>query len=192
MNDISALRSEFYNNQINNSQYQLFMLLAAEYNQSIIREGNLTVNDYIANGIETTSFEEKQDSVGDYQVNFHTGIDIIGGDLKSPFFLISIGGKFQGSNDKIFSITGTDLRMRIKHGDAYSVKQTGSLFSPGDVIMPFPQNNNFDKASTGPHFHIDISDGTNFVSPYTLLKSNKIFKQTHNGGKTWKDVNVSF
>ena len=126
-----------------------FFSLSFDYNDALIREANLNISDYIDNGIVTTAFAEEQNSVGNYQVNLHTGIDIVGGDLKSPFFMNAVGGNDVKSNEKISSINGTDLKMKVSHGDAGSVSKTGDYFKPGDKIMPFPKKNNFNLASTG-------------------------------------------
>ena len=177
---------------ITHKHMDIFFSLSFDYNDALIREANLNVSDYIDNGIVTTAFAEEQNSVGNYQVNLHTGIDIIGGDLKSPFFMNAVGGNDVKSNEKIFSINGTDLKMKVSHGDAGSVSKTGDYFKPGDKIMPFPKKNNFNLASTGPHFHIEISDGTNFYNPFTLKKSEADFKRTLDGGKTWDQVRPNF
>lgn len=58
--------------------------------------------------------------------------------------------------------------------------------------MPFPKKNNFQNASTAPHFHIEISDGTNFIDPFTLETSNTEFKRSYDGGKTWSPINPDF
>ena len=178
--------------EISLSQFEMFMSLAAKYNNALIAEGNLSVSDYVSDGIITTDFEKTQEAVGNYRVNFHTGIDVIGGDLKSPFFLTATDGNEKGSNGKVFSIIGTDLKMKVLHGDAGSVKKTGDFFKPGDIIMDFPTKNNFQNASTGPHFHIEISNGKNFVNPFTLKQSDKNFMTTYTGGKTWVKSNYAF
>ena len=161
MKQIKNLQAEMQYD-ITPNQMKMFLSLAADYNNAVIAEGNLDVNSYVTNGVETTAFEEAQDPVGNYQVNKHSGIDVVGGDLKSPFFLQADGGIDEGSNGKTFSIIGTDLHMKVLHGDAGSVKQRGDFFNPGDTIMPFPKKNNFNTASTGPHFHIEIHNGKNF------------------------------
>lgn len=150
----------------------------------------MSITDYVVNGIITTGFDEAQDVVGNYKVNAHYGIDVVGGDLKSPFFLQAIGGSESGSNDKIFSIVGTDLKIRIKHGDKGQVIH--DTYSPGDKIMSFPKFNNANIASTGPHFHIDMTNGTNFINPLTFQTSTTQFKQTFNGGETWSTVIVNY
>lgn len=191
MSEIKKLQEEMNAfGEISESQFNMFMTLAKNFNLAIIEEGNLYVNSYVKNGVITTNFEATQDSIGNYKVNYHHGIDIVGGDLISPFFLIGVGGIEKGSNDKIFSVIGTDLRMRVLHGDSDSVIKSGDFFTPGDIIMPFPRNNNFNIASTGPHFH--LSNGKNFVNPYTLKQSSKIFKTTTDGGKTWSKTNFGY
>lgn len=75
---------------------------------------------------------------------------------------------------------------------AGTVRKTGDFFKPGDVIMPFPKKNNFRLASTGAHFHIELSDGSNFINPFTFRKSDAKFKRTVNGGISWEDVNPTF
>ncbi len=65
----------------------------------------------------------------------------------------------------------TDYKMKVQHGDAGNVTKSGDFFKAGDKIMPFPKKNNFQNASTGPHFHIEISNGSNFVNPFTLQPS---------------------
>ena len=197
MSEIKILQKEMndwqtYGIEISSGQLSMFIELAGKYNNAIIAEGNLSLSDYVRNGKETTRFEEEQDKIGDYQVNYHSGIDIVGGDLISPFFMIAVGGSETGSNQKIFSIIGTDLRMRVLHGDANSLKKTGDFYSPGTTVMPFPEKNNFNTASTGPHFHVELSNGVNFVNPYTLEQSSKDFKTTYDGGETWVDSNFSF
>lgn len=174
--------------EITQGQFDMFMELATEYNQTVIQEGNLNLSNYITNGRLTTAFEEAQEAVGDYQVNLHSGIDVVGKDLLSPFFLLAVDGKEKGSNEKIFSIIGTDLRMKVSHGDKGSVRKTQDFFKPGDKIMPFPKKNNFNLASTAPHFHIEISDGVSFYNPYTLKASDKEFKRSLNGGKSWQSI----
>lgn len=193
MSEIKKLQEEMNAfGEISESQFNMFMTLAKNFNLAIIEEGNLYVNSYVKNGVITTNFEATQDSIGNYKVNYHHGIDIVGGDLISPFFLIGVGEIEKGANDKIFSVIGTDLRMRVLHGDSDSVIKSGDFFTPGDIIMPFPKNNNFNIASTGPHFHIDLSNGKNFVNPYTLKQSSKIFKTTTDGGKTWSKTNFGY
>ena len=187
MNQITNLQKEMTFG-ITPNQMKMFMSLAGDYNNAVINEGNLDVNSYVSGGTETTAFEEKQDPVGNYQVNLHSGIDVVGGDLKSPFFMTAVGGSESGSNGKTFSIIGTDFKMNVLHGDADSVKKSGDFFKPGDIIMPFPKKNNFNLASTGPHFHIELSSGEKFVNPYTLKKSDSEFKRTIDGGNTWKNV----
>ena len=178
--------------EITSGQYEMFINLAEQYNSATIKEGKLSKDDYVSGGRITTEFEEAQGAVGSYQANLHSGIDIVGGDLKSPFFMRAIGGSETGSNAKIFSIIGTELRMKVLHGDAGTVRKTGDFFKPGDVIMPFPKKNNFRLASTGAHFHIELSDGSNFINPYTLKVSSSEFKRTTDGGKSWKDVSPKF
>ena len=178
--------------EITSGQYEMFINLAEQYNSATIKEGKLSKDDYVSGGRITTEFEEAQGAVGSYQANLHSGIDIVGGDLKSPFFMRAIGGSETGSNAKIFSIIGTELRMKLLHGDAGTVRKTGDFFKPGDVIMPFPKKNNFRLASTGAHFHIELSDGSNFINPYTLRKSDAKFKRTVNGGISWEDVSAIF
>ena len=178
--------------EITSSQYEMFIDLACQYNNAVIREGKLSKDDYVSGGRITTEFEEAQDAVGNYQVNFHSGIDIVGGDLKSPFFMLAINGEEKGSNGKVFQIIGTDLRMNVLHGDAGSVKKSGDFFKPSDVIMPFPKKNNFRLASTGPHFHIELSNGSNYVNPFTLKTSSSEFKRTTDGGKSWKSDDEEF
>ena len=178
--------------EITSGQYEMFINLAEQYNSATIKEGKLSKDDYVSGGRITTEFEEAQGAVGSYQANLHSGIDIVGGDLKSPFFMRAIGGSETGSNAKIFSIIGTELRMKVLHGDAGTVRKTGDFFKPGDVIMPFPKKNNFRLASTGAHFHIELSDGSNFINPYTLRKSDAKFKRTVNGGISWEDVSAIF
>ena len=178
--------------EITSGQYEMFINLAEQYNSATIKEGKLSKDDYVSGGRITTEFEEAQGAVGSYQANLHNGIDIVGGDLKSPFFMRAIGGSETGSNAKIFSIIGTELRMKVLHGDAGTVRKTGDFFKPGDVIMPFPKKNNFRLASTGAHFHIELSDGSNFINPYTLKVSSSEFKRTTDGGKSWKDVSPKF
>lgn len=147
MSEIKKLQEEMNAfGEISESQFNMFMTLAKNFNLAIIEEGNLYVNSYVKNGVITTNFEATQDSIGNYKVNYHHGIDIVGGDF----------------------------------------------FTPGDIIMPFPKNNNFNIASTGPHFHIDLSNGKNFVNPYTLKQSSKIFKTTTDGGKTWSKTNFGY
>lgn len=177
---------------ITSGQYEMFIDLAGQYNNATIKEGKLSKDDYVSGGRITTEFEEAQDAVGSYQVNLHSGIDIVGGDLKSPFFMRAVGGSETDSNAKIFSIIGTELRMKVLHGDAGTVRKTGDFFKPGDVIMPFPKKNNFRLASTGAHFHIELSDGSNFINPYTLKISSSEFKRTIDGGKSWKTVKPNF
>ena len=177
---------------ITSEQFSAFMSLAGQYNNSLIKEGNLNISDYVSNGTITTAFDEAQDAVGNYQVNFHNGIDVVGGDLKSPFFMIATGGNEKGSNTKIFSIVGTDLKMKVLHGDAGSVAKTGDFFSPGGMIMPFPKKNNFQNASTAPHFHIELSNGSKFVNPFTLKTSNTNYQRTLDGGKTWNPIRPNF
>ena len=178
--------------EIISEQFSAFMSLAGQYNNALISEGNLNVSDYVTNGTITTAFDEAQDAVGNYQVNFHNGIDVVGGDLKSPFFMIATGGNEKGSNAKIFSIVGTDLQMKVLHGDAGSVSKTGDFFSPGTMIMPFPKKNNFQNASTGPHFHIELSNGSSFINPFTLKSSNTNFLRSFDGGKTWSPIRPNF
>lgn len=175
---------------ITKGQLEILYSLQIEYNLAILSEGNLSITDYVVNGIITTGFDEAQDVVGNYKVNAHYGIDVVGGDLKSPFFLQAIGGSESGSNDKIFSIVGTDLKIRIKHGDKGQVIH--DTYSPGDKIMSFPKFNNANIASTGPHFHIDMTNGTNFINPLTFQTSTTQFKQTFNGGETWSTVIVNY
>lgn len=110
---------------------------------------------------------------------------MIGGDLTSPFFMVGNGGSESGSNAKIFSIIGTNYKMRVMHGDSGSVSKTGDFFKPGDRVMPFPKNNNFNIASTAPHFHFELSNGESFVNPFTLTPSTANFQRTFNGGRTW-------
>ena len=175
---------------ITKGQLEILYSLQIEYNLAILSEGNLSITDYVVNGIITIGFDEAQDVVGNYKVNAHYGIDVVGGDLKSPFFLQAIGGSESGSNDKIFSIVGTDLKIRIKHGDkGQAIHDT---YSPGDKIMSFPKFNNANIASTGPHFHIDMSNGSKFLNPLTFQASNTQFKQTKDGGKKWYDVNAKY
>ena len=197
MSQIKSLQQEMADWQnkgggISTSQFEMFMDLAGQYNRALISEGNLSVSDYVNSGRVTTAFEEAQNAVGNYQVNLHSGIDMVGGDLKSPFFMVAINGEENGSNGKVFQIIGTDLRMQVLHGDAGSVKKSGDFFKPGDVIMPFPKNNNFRLASTGPHFHIELSNGSNYVNPFTLKASSSEFKRTTDGGKSWKIVKPNF
>lgn len=178
--------------EISSRQFEMFMDLSGQYNNALIAEGSLSVSDYINNGRVTTDFEETQDAVGNYQVNFHAGIDIIGGELKSPFFITVINGTETGSNGKIFRIVGTNLRMNVLHGDSGSLKKTGGFFKPGDTIMPFPKKNNFRLASTGPHFHIELTNGKCYLNPFTLKSSNKMFKRTVDGGKSWQIIEPNF
>ena len=178
--------------EITSAQYEMFIDLAGQYNNAVIREGKLSKDNYVSRGHITTEFGKAQDAVGNYQVNFHSGIDIVGGDLKSPFFMLAINGEEKGSNGKVFQIIGTDLRMNVLHGDAGSVKKSGDFFKPSDVIMPFPKKNNFRLASTGPHFHIELSNGSNYVNPFTLMASSSEFKRTTDGGKSWKIVKPNF
>ena len=197
MSQIKTLQAEMDDwvskgGEITSEQFSAFMSLAGDYNKALIAEGNLNVSDYVSNGTITTAFEEEQDAVGNYQVNYHNGIDVVGGDLKSPFFMIATGGNEKGSNAKIFSIVGTDLQMKVLHGDAGSVSKTGDFFSPGGMIMPVPKKNNFQNASTAPHFHIEISNGSNFVNPFTLKSSNTNFQRTLDGGKTWKSIDAHY
>ena len=197
LSQINKLQSEMADwfdkfGEITEEQYKLLMELAAQYNNAIIAEGCLTIDDYVTNGIITTDFEEKQDAVGKYQVNFHNGIDVVGGNLKSPFFLIATNGKEKGSNDKYFSVIGTNLKMLVKHGDKGSLRKSGDFYKPGDVIMPFPKNNNYTTASTAPHFHIELTNGKNFINPFTLKTSEINFKRTLDGGKTWKSIDPNY
>lgn len=71
-------------------------------------------------------------------------------------------------------------------------EEAKNFFKPRDVIMPFSKKNNFRLASTGVHFHIELSDGINFINPYTLRKSDAKFKRTINGDISWEDVNPTF
>ena len=196
MDQIKLLQKEMelYMNSgdITQSQFNMFCQLCKDYNNAIIQEGNLSIKDYVENGRITCSFEEEQDAVGNYQVNFHSGVDVVGGDLKSPFFMNAVDGNETGSNAKIFEIMGTNYKLRILHGDANSMSRTGDFFKPKDKIMPFPKNNNFNLASTAPHFHIELSDGTNFINPFTLKVSEKKFQYTINGGETWKKQNCVY
>ena len=197
MGQIKALQKEMTDWQnkggdISPSQFEMFMDLAGQYNKALISEGNLSVSDYVNGGHVTTAFEEAQDAIGNYQVNLHSGIDVVGGDLKSPFFMTAINGTETGSNGKVFSVIGTNLRMNVLHGDSGSLKKAGDFFKPGDMVMPFPKENNFRMASTGPHFHIELSNGSAYVNPFTLKASNAEFKRTINGGKSWETVKPSF
>ena len=197
MSQIKVLQEEMADFQsktgeITGSQMEMFLSLAENYNNAVVGESNLNVNDYIQGGTVTTNFEAAQDAVGNYQVNLHTGVDMVGGALKSPFFMTAINGNESHSNGKVFQIIGTDLRMNVLHGDAGSVKKSGDFFKPGDMIMPFPKKNNFRLASTGPHFHIELSNGTNYVNPFTLKASSSEFKRTIDGGKSWKTVKPNF
>ena len=197
MEQINKLQAEMVDCQdkggeISPEQLSMFMDLAGQYNNAVIAEGKLSKDDYVSGGRITTEFEEAQDAVGNYQVNLHSGIDIVGGELKSPFFMLAVNGEETGSNGKVFKIIGTDLRMNVLHGDAGSVKKSGDFFKPGDTIMPFPKKNNFRLASTGPHFHIELSNGTNYVNPFTLKVSSSEFKRTTDGGKSWKTVKPNF
>ena len=92
MSEIKILQKEMndwqtYGIEISSGQISMFIELAGKYNNAIIAEGNLSLADYVRNGKETTGFEEEQDKIGDYQVTYHSGIDIVGGDLISPFFM---------------------------------------------------------------------------------------------------------
>ncbi|MGI5174098.1 RHS repeat-associated core domain-containing protein [Treponema sp. OMZ 840] len=190
MQQIKSLQAEMANSmnegqEITTSQMDIFNSLMGDYNRAIIDEGRLNVDDYIENGTITTDFEEAQDAIGNYRVNFHTGIDVVGGDLKTPFFIRGIGGSDTGSNEKTFEIIGTDLKMRVLHGDANGLKMSQDFYKPGDTVMSFPKKNNFSIASTGRHFHIELSNGSNFVNPFTLKQSSKEFCTTFDGGKTW-------
>lgn len=71
-------------------------------------------------------------------------------------------------------------------------EEAKNFFKPGDVIMPFPKKNNFRLVGTGVHFHIELSDGSNFINPYTLKVSSSEFKRTIDGGKSWKTVKPNF
>ncbi len=197
MNQIQTLQKEMADwqnkgGEISSSQFEMFMDLAGQYNKALVSEGNLSLSDYVTDGRITTAFEESQEAIGNYQVNLHSGIDIVGGDLRSPFFMAAIGGSESGSNGKVFDIIGTNLRMNVLHGDSGSLRKTGDFFKPGDVVMPFPQKNNYRLASTGPHFHIELSNGSAYVNPFSLKASSSIFKRTTDGGKTWKIVEPRF
>lgn len=196
MDQIKLLQKEMElymdSGNITQSQFNIFYQLCKNYNNAIIQEGNLSIKDYVENGRITCAFEERQDVVGNYQVNFHSGVDAVGGNLKSPFFMNAVGGNEKGSNAKVFEIIGTNYKMRVLHGDSNSMSKTGDFFKPKDMIMPFPRNNNFNLASTAPHFHIELSNGENFVNPFTLKVSEKKFQYTINGGESWKKQNCIY
>ena len=103
MSQIKVLQQEMADwqskgGEITSGQYEMFVDLAGQYNNAAIKEEKLSKDDYVSGGRITTEFEEAQDAVGSYQVNLHSGIDIVGGDLKSPFFMRAVGGSETGSN----------------------------------------------------------------------------------------------
>lgn len=174
------------------NQMKIMNALMGNYNNAVIKKGKLTVFDYVKNGTISTNFEEAQDAVGNYQVNLHSGIDVVGGDLISPFYMNVIDGTESGSNGKTFSIIGTELKMRVLHGDTGSLTKSKDFYKPGDKIMPFPKKNNFKAASTGPHFHIELASEGKYINPFTLKTSDNEFRITLNGGRSWDVIKPNF
>lgn len=75
MSQIKVLQEEMADFQsktgeITGSQMEMFLSLAENYNNAVVGESNLNVNDYIQGGTVTTNFEAAQDAVGNYQVNY--------------------------------------------------------------------------------------------------------------------------
>jgi len=166
--------------------------LYGQYNNAVISQGNLNIQDYIQGGVLTGGFDEAQGLTGNYQTNFHCGVDGVGGYAKTPFYTSIIGADDGRSNSLTLDIIGTGLHMQILHGDEGSFMRSGGSFSPGQKIMPFPKLNNSPESSTAPHFHFQIANGSQFISPFTMKASSTLFKYTNNGGKTWSNFRTDF
>jgi hypothetical protein len=163
-----------------------------------IRGGaHLTITDYIENGILSRggAFDYPQRPVGNWRVNAHNGIDGVGGFAKTPFYTRYAVPPLpdRNSNPITLEIIGTAFRMQIIHGDEKPVSAltVGTIFAPGQEILPFPDNLN--GAGTAPHFHFQIAENeSHFVNPLTLDPSDRIFQFSRDGGDTWTDFNVGF
>jgi hypothetical protein len=166
--------------------------LKGQYNRAVIEQGDLNIGDYIQNGTLTGGFGTGQGLSGSYQTNSHAGVDGVGGYAKTPFYTNLVDVGTDRSNTLTFEVIGTDLQLQIKHGDAGSFKRTGNTYRPGQAIMLFPQKNNSPPSSTAPHFHFQISNGSQFVDPFTLKASSAAFRFTSDGGKTWKNYSPNF
>ena len=174
------------------SMQDRMMDLYGQYNRAVIAQGDLNIVDYIQNGRLTSGFEAQQNLSGDYRVNAHTGVDGVGGFAKTPFFTQMKNVDSGTANTMTLSIIGTDLNMQIMHGDRDTYIRTGGLYGPGQEIMPSPKNNNTVPHSTNPHFHFQISNGTNFVNPFTLRQSSTAFKFSNDRGRSWSPARTIF
>jgi len=171
-----------------------------EHNQALveaIRGGaHLTISDYIEGGVLTSDFDVAQTPAGNWRVNAHNGVDGVGGFAKTPFYtrLYEIV-PYRASNPITLEIIGTDLRMQIIHADSDPVGAltVGTIFSPGQEILPFPRYSN--GAGTAAHFHFQIAEHrSHFVHPLTLNRSARdtIFRFSTNGGDSWLNFNLRF
>jgi len=166
--------------------------LFGQYNRAVIAQGNLGIWDYVQNGRQTEGFNVSQDLSGSYQTNAHPGIDGVGGYAKTPFYTQATGSDSGRSNTVTLDIIGTELKIQILHGDKGSYIRSGDFYRPGQMIMPFPSKNNSPESSTGPHFHFQISNGTQFLNPLSLQTSSTVFKFSNNGGRTWDPFRTDF
>ncbi len=127
----------------------------------------------------------------------HPGLDFVGGvGVATPFYTVfDKATTNQDSKPFVLSVPGTDIRMRIKHGDETDVMNLmkgvhkGGLnsFTPSQMIIPFPKNNN-GSSSTNPHFHLEMTanrgssdDPRRFINPLGL-KTGKSLEYLYNKG----------
>lgn len=142
--------------------------------EKILREGNFAFSMLTnsKNAQITSNFGEAQGPVKInpqkvdgktyyyYEVNMHTGIDIINTSATDPMDLIAslFVETIEVSDGTIkMNVIGTDIRYRVCHLDTSTTDaiNPGKLYTPGDVISDYPQGNN--GKSSGTHYHIDVT-----------------------------------
>jgi hypothetical protein len=157
------------------------MGLYGQYNKAVLEkfraQGGLSVGEYLPGGLISKGgeFGVPQD-LGVYQTTAHPGIDIVGqGSLQTPFYT-KFGGvpRESGSNPFQLEIVGTDLKLTVLHSDPDTLM--GTFFKPGQAIVPFPTRNNDPNSSTGPHFHVQVSNGRQFFNPLTFQPAGTNFQ----------------
>ena len=76
----------------------------------------MNIQDYIQGGVLTGGFDEAQGLTGNYQTNFHFGVDGLVVMLRHRFMQVLLADDGR-SNSLTLDIIGTGLHMQIPHGD---------------------------------------------------------------------------